>query len=475
MRSQLVFQFMVEAFTTVAFAFLLSFFMVELILPHFNILADKKITFLLGNGLILSPYFWLASIVICIAVALIAGSYPAFYLSAFKPVKILKPGAILAGKFASMPRKALVVLQFSVSVSLIIGTIVVFRQIHFGQHINPGYERSNLLNVQLSPSGKPLDALKNDLLQSGVVVDVAQSSGPATDVLSNASGFFWKGKGSDFKENFAVIAASHSYGSTVGWQIKAGRDFSTDFPSDSAGIILNETAVKYMGLENPVGKIVRWKDGTFNDNSYRIVGVIRDMVMQSPFEPVKQTIYFMTYAPNFLYIRVNPEAGSAAALDKIRAVFNKHLPDAVFDFKFVDEQYASKFAIEKRIGNLVSFFATLAILISCLGLFALTAFTAERRTKEIGVRKVLGASVLHIWALMSKEFVLLTIIATLLSTPLAYYFLQNWLLKYQYHTTLSWWIFAIAGLGALVLTLLTVSFKTIRAALTNPVNALRSE
>lgn len=248
-----------------------------------------------------------------------------------------------------------------------------------------------------------------------------------------------------------------------------------DFPSDSTGIILNESAVKYMGLKDPVGKIVRWKDGTFNDDSYHVVGVIKDMVMQSPFEPVKQTIYFMAYAPNFLYLKIKPGVEILEALTKIRTAFHKHLPETVFDFKFADEQYSSKFASEERIGKLVFLFAALAIFISCLGLFGLAAFSAEQRTKEIGVRKVLGASVLNVWMLISKEFMFLVVIGMMIAIPVTAYLLQNWLLKYPYHVDLAWWIFALSGFGALTLTMLTISFQTIQAALSNPVKSLKSE
>ena len=296
-----------------------------------------------------------------------------------------------------------------------------------------------------------------------------------TDVLSNASGFFWAGKPADLQESFAVIAASHSYGNTVGWHVKEGRDFSKNAPADSMAVILNESAVKYMGLKDPVGKTIRWKDATFNDDVYHIVGVIDDMVMQSPFAQVKQTIYFMTYAPNFLYLKMKSGVETATAMEKIQSVFKKHLPDTISDFKFADQEYDLKFAVEQRVAKLVTFFAVLAILISCLGLFGLAAFTAERRTKEIGIRKVLGATIMNIWLMISKEFVYLIAASLLIATPLTYYFLSNWLAKYQYHTTLSWWIFTVSGLAALGLTVLTVSYQGIKAATLNPVKSLKSD
>ncbi|MCF0060513.1 ABC transporter permease [Dyadobacter chenwenxiniae] len=475
LRSQLVFQFLFESLITVTIALFVSFVLVEAALPYFNAVSDKSLQFVRGSGLLTKPIVWLLIVAFCSAVSLISGSYPAFYLSSFKPARILRSGNVHFGNITSLPRKILVVIQFTVSVSLIIGTIVVFRQIQFGQNRSVGYERNGLINVQMPRGSGQLEALKNDLLESGYLSDVAQSSGPMTDVLSNASGFFWAGKPADLQESFAVIAASHSYGTTVGWHVKEGRDFSKDTASDSMAVILNESAVKYMDLKDPVGKTIRWKDATFNDDVYHIVGVIDDMVMQSPFEQVKQTIYFMTYAPNFLYLKIKPGVETTMAMEKIQSVFKKHLPDAIFDFKFAEQEYDLKFAAEQRVANLVTFFAILAILISCLGLFGLAAFTAERRTKEIGIRKVLGATVMNIWLMISKEFVYLITASLLIATPLTYYFLSGWLAKYQYHTTLSWWIFTISGLVALGLTVLTVSYQAIRSATLNPVKSLKSD
>jgi len=474
-RGQLVFQFITESFLVVAVTFLIAILLVELTLPYFNSFADKEITFLFDGGMAQSPYFLLFSLLLCTFVSLVAGAYPAFYLSSFKPVKILKSGFRHTGRFSLMPRRALVILQFTISVSLIIGTVGVFRQIQFGQERNVGYDRNGLVNVQIPPGSGRLDALKNDLLQSGVVESVAQSSGPVTDILSNARGFDWEGKANGQQGEFAVIAASHSYGKTVGWHIADGRDFAESFISDSSAIIINQSAARYMGLKNPVGKKVRWKDGTFNDSEYHIVGVVKDMIMQSPYEPVKQTIYFMTYAPNFLYIKLNPMASDTVALSKVRGLFDKHLPGSLHDFKFAEDQYVSKFNIEKQIGKLTFLFAAAAIFISCLGLLGLAAFTAEQRKSEIGIRKVLGASIAEVWALIAKEFLLLIVISIFIAVPVSYHFLMQMLSKYHYHSTIPWWIFAGSGFAALVLTLLTISYQAVRAALANPVKSLRSE
>ncbi|WP_310587839.1 ABC transporter permease [Larkinella punicea] len=291
------------------------------------------------------------------------------------------------------------------------------------------------------------------------------------DVWSNNTGFTWAGKSPGLQADFATVGVSHDFGKTVGWQFVDGRDFSRAFASDSSGFVLNETAARFMGLKHPVGETVQW-----NDRRFKVIGVVKDMLMSSPYEPVKQTIYFIPRrAGNFVTIRINPGSSANAALTAIEAVVKKYSPTAPFNYDFVDAEFALKFAAEERIGKLASFITALAIFISCLGLFGLASFIAEQRTKEIGIRKVLGASVANLWGLLSKDFVVLVIISGLISAPIAYYFLDEWLQKYEYRTELSGWIFIAAGLGALGLTVLKVSYQAIKAALMNPVASLRSE
>ncbi|MCF0071041.1 ABC transporter permease [Dyadobacter sp. CY261] len=475
MRVQLVVQFVTESFIVIAFSMLVASVVVQLALPYFNATADKKIEFLFTSDTVFNPYFLLIGVSFCFLVSLLAGGYPALYLSSFKPVNILKSGSVSTGQHSSRPRKILVVLQFTISISLIIGTVGVFRQIQFGQNRATGYERNGLLYVKIPPGTASIEALKNDLLQSGMIASVAQSSGPVTDLLSNARGFHWPGKSATDQDEFAVIAASHRYGETVGWHITQGRDFSQDFISDSSAIIINESAVKYMGLDNPVGKKIRWKDGTFNDSEYHIVGVAQDMIMQSPYEPVKQTIYFMTYAPNYLYIKSSAGVGISDVLAKIRPVFDRHLPGLLLDFQFADQQYDLKFKMENRVGKISLLFAAVAIFISSLGLFGLAAFTAEQRRSEIGIRKVLGASIASVWKLIAKDFVYLTVIAIVIATPVSYYFLTQMLAKYHYRAAIPWWIFGGSGMLALAIAVLTVSYQALKAAFANPVKVLRSE
>jgi ABC-type antimicrobial peptide transport system permease subunit len=265
---------------------------------------------------------------------------------------------------------------------------------------------------------------------------------------------------------------SGEYGKTVGWQFKEGRDFSPAFMTDSNAFVLNEAAVKFIGLKDPVGETLIW-----DDKPFKIIGVIKDMVVESPYQPVRASLYHLIGQQNvnILNVKINPAAGVPEALSKIETVFKKYNPDIPFDYKFVDDEYARKFGNEERIGKLASFFAILAIFISCLGLFGMASFMAERRTKEIGVRKVMGASVFNLWKLLSRDFVVLVFISLLIAMPTAWYFMHNWLQNYQYRSEISWWIFAVAGAGILIITLLTVSFQSIKAALMNPVKSLRAE
>jgi hypothetical protein len=317
--------------------------------------------------------------------------------------------------------------------------------------------------------------LKNELIHSGVVSEMALSSSPITAVWNNEGGFNWKGADMEKGNTFAVCNVTHDYGKTVGWQFVDGRDFSKDFASDSAGVIINETAVQYIGLKNPVGEFISKRN---NGQSWKILGVIKDVIMQSPYEPVKQTHFFLDYndsAASRINIRINPAVSANQALPKIAAVFKKIVPSAAFDYSFVDDDYAQKFTQEERIGKLSGVFAALAIFISCLGLLGLASFVAEQRTKEIGIRKVLGASVYNLWQMLSKDFIVLVIISCLVAIPIAYYFMQNWLQAYQYRIEISWWLIVVTGIGALMITLLTVSFHAVKAALMNPVKSLRSE
>ncbi len=467
MRSQLIHQFFTESLLIAALAFVLSLLLVWLILPTFNEVADKEISILWSN-----PGFWLTGLAFVLLTGILAGSYPALYLSSLKAVRVLK-GTFRTGRLATLPRKVLVVTQFAVSVSLIIGTLVVFQQIQFVKDRPIGYDIDRLLTVPLkSEINQRFETLRSELLQTGAVEEVAKSESPVTNMFITNSGLDWRGKDPGMQDEFVTMRVSHEFGKTVNWEIAEGRDFSRDFATDSMGLVINEAAAMYMGLNNPVGEQVKWGE----NGVYTIIGVVNDMITQSPYAPVKQMIFFIDYDRSDLAsVKLEPNVSIPEALAKVETVYKKY--DAVnpFEYNFADEQYAQKFGDEERVGKLSGFFALLAILISCLGLFGLASFVAEQRTKEIGIRKVLGASVAQLWQLLSRDFVVLILIACLVAIPVAYYFAHDWLQDYEYRTELHWWIFVGAGLGALLITLITVSYQTVRAALTNPVKSLRSE
>ena len=468
LRSQLINQFLSESVLVAFISFVFSIVLVLLLLPLFNKLADKTIEIPWNN-----VYFWLIALSFTFLTGLISGSYPALYLSKFEPIKVLK-GTFRVGRFASLPRKVLVVVQFTFSIALIIGTIIVFQQIQFAKNRPVNYRNEGLITINMSTPDlyKHVNALQTELLATGVVDNMATSSSPTTNVWSNQIGFNWEGKDPNTLPSFGTIAVAIDFGKTIGWQIKQGRDFSKEFATDSLALILNESAVKQVGMKKDiVGQTIQ-----FNDRNYTVIGVVKDMIMQSPYEPVTPTIFL--HDPdwaNVITVAIKQGAPVKNALTKIESVFRKYNPGAPFDYTFNDEDYAKKFADEQRVGNLATFFTILAIFISCLGLFGLASFVAEQRKKEIGVRKVLGASTYNLWQMLSKEFALLVIISCFIAIPLAWYYLDNWLLQYDYRTPISGWIFFVSGIGALVITLLTVSFQAIKAALANPVKSLRTE
>jgi putative ABC transport system permease protein len=467
LRWQLINQFFCESLVVALLAFAVSLALVYFALPFFNQVADKRLTVFWT-----SPVFWLIGIGFSVLTGIVAGSYPALYLSSFQPVKVLK-GTFRAGRFASIPRKVLVVLQFSVSVTLIIGTIVVFRQIEFAKNRPIGYERNGLINIFMFTQEihKHFEAVRQELKSVGAIAEMTESGSPTTQVWNSNGGFTWNGKDPGLAVDFPNNGVSHEFGKTVGWKFKDGRDFSREYASDSLAFVINESAAKFIGFKNPVGETLTW-----NNKPYKVIGVIEDMVIESPYEPVRPALWHIErYDGNLMILKLNPEKSSHEAIDQVKTVFTKYDPASPFDYEFVDEAYARKFSDEERVGKLASFFAVLAIFISCLGIFGLASFVAEQRTKEIGVRKVMGASVMNLWGMLSKDFVVLVAVSLLLAMPLAYYFMTGWLEKYEYRTTIAWWIFASAGAGALLITLCTVSYQSIKAALANPVNSLRSE
>jgi len=472
LRWQLVRQFFVESVLIAAFSFVLAIVVAQLLLPLFNDLADKDMSIPWS-----SPLFWMAGLLFTLLTGLLAGSYPALYLSSFRPVKVLK-GTFRAGRLAALPRQALVVVQFTVSVILIIGTITIFHQIQYVKDRPVGYTREGLLMVSIQSKNVSdhLAVISDQLKQTGLVREVSASQSDATNTWVNNMGFQWQGKDPALQESFTTNGVSPDFGKTTGWQIAQGRDFSADLATDSGSFIINETAVKYMGLTHPLGMTVRW--GNDSIDRYTIIGVVKDMIAQNPDQPVPPMIFFIarySWMMHTVNIRLDPSAGMTRSLAAIQSIFKKYDPGNSVEYRFADQEYAKKFEEDERVGRLAGGFTVLAILISCLGLVGLSSFVAEQRTREIGVRKVLGASVLSLWSLLSQEFVMLVGLSLIIGGPIAFWVMHSWLQNYAYHATLSWWIFALAAGGAIALTLLTVSWQAIRAAMANPVNSLRAE
>lgn len=466
LRHHLIAQFLGESILLALLAFFLAIGIASLGLPFFNGIAAKEMHFPAD-----SPAFWAIALGFTLLTGILAGSYPAFYLSAFRPVKVLK-GIFRAGRGATLPRRILVTLQFTVSLSLIIGTVVVFRQIQVAKDRPVGYTREGLITVPINTDTlqHQAAALRHELLATGMVAGVAESSLPTTS-FENGNSMSWEGQTEQQKYlNFRNVNITPEFGPTVGWTVLQGRDLSRDFATDSSSMLINETALKAAGFKNPIGQRV-----TFYGKPYTIVGVVNDMLANSPYEPIEPAIFIGYGWMGDFTIRIRPGKPTHAALAAIATVFKKFNPASPFIYHFNDDEYAQKFAAETRIGNLAAVFAGLAIFISCLGLFGLASFVAEQRTKEIGVRKVLGAGVFSLWSLLSKEFLLLVLLSMLISMPLAFLGMHRWLEHYPYRTALSWWIFASAGAGTLLITLATVSFQSLKAALMNPVHSLRTE
>ncbi|WP_299364446.1 ABC transporter permease [Winogradskyella sp.] len=470
-REQLIFQFLTESFLIVCFAFVLALGIVLLSLDGFNTLASKTIVFPWANSI-----FWTIALVFILFTSLLAGSYPALYLSSFNPVTVLK-GTFRAGRYSSLPRKILVVTQFTISAALIIGTLVVMDQIQYSKDRPIGYDKEGLVQIPVMSSefvGKH-DVMREQFIKSGGATHMTTTSSPTTNIWSNRSGYNWEGKSEDFQEEFAHTSVNYDFVETLGLNLIAGRGFSREFASDSSGVILNKTAVRYMQIQDPVGKLIRFNNP--DAEPLKIIGVVDDMVVRSPYTPVKQAMYVFERYGNisFYNLRLNPNNSVSKNLELIENTFKANFPNTPFDYQFVDEEYGKKFRAEERIASLAKVFTLLAIFISCLGLFGLASFVAEQRTKEIGVRKVLGASISQLWLLLSKDFITLVVIALVIASPLAYYIMSDWLQKFPYRTSVGWDVFMLACIGALVITLITVSFQAIKAATANPVESLRTE
>ena len=467
-RNALIAQFLLESVILTLLSFVLSLLLIQLVLPSFNTLAATHINIPYTNG-----WFWLIMISYVLLTGLLAGSRPAFYLSGFQPVKVLK-GKIVAAGSAIQSRKILVVLQFTCSIALISSTIVVYQQIQHGLNRPRGYDPNRLLFTE--GWGTPFAALKHDVLETGVVSNITQSLSPVTEVYGRNTVDGWPGR----QANEAMIPAGLAVGDTdyfktVGMQFLAGRNFSGNVGDDSASVIVNEAAVKRMRLQQPLNQTIHWTL-TWVPRNLRVIGVVKDALTTAPFAPAEPAIY--VWQPGWSFTttyRLSPNVPTSVALDRLRPIFNKYRPDFPFAYHFVEDKYAEKFAVEKLVGRLAGVFAALAIFISCLGLFGLIACVAEQRTREIGIRKVLGASVSQVLVLITKDFITLVGISCLIASALAFYFLRQWLDGYYYRIQLGVGVFAGSALGAIAIAIITVSFKAVKAALMNPVESLRAE
>jgi ABC-type antimicrobial peptide transport system permease subunit len=468
LRGQLIYQFLSESLLATFIAFWVAMLIVLAVLPWFNDLANKQIELPVSN-----PFFIGTSLTVVLLIGLLSGSYPALYLSSFNSIQTLK-GTFRVGRFAAVPRKVLVVVQFTVSVTIIIGTAIVSQQISHVKDRPIGFERNNLIyhlaNTQELTNLK-YDVLRNNLLASNVVEEVSQSDYAVTMGGTLGSDFVWDGMDKKNYVLFEVLLSTFNHSKTVGLQIVEGRDFSEKFSTDSTAILINETAANLIGRKNIIGKIIRR-----NGLTLHVVGVVKDALFNSPYRNAYPQIYAIDNNQRYVInIKLKSTEATSMAIAKVGDVFKKLNPSAPFDYKFVDKEFAKKFNTEERIGKLSAVFAILAIFISCLGLFGLASFVAEQRTKEIGVRKVLGATTANLCSLLSKDFVILVLISFFIASPIAYYLMSNWISKYTYHTEISWPTFVLTGIGALLIALLTVSYQAIRAALMNPVKSLKTE
>ena len=466
-KSALVSQFIGESILIAFIAGLFSVLLVQLSLPAYNELTDKKLFIDYGN-----IYFWLSGLALVIFTGVLAGSYPAFFLSSFKPVKVLK-GTFKKSAALVTPRKVLVVLQFTFAIVLIICTIIVKQQIDHAQSRETGYNKNNLIYHHLTGDiEKNYSSIKNELLSTGVASNVTKTSAPLTQSWSDGWGQEWEGKDPNDKTDFYRYNQDEGLGETAGLQFVTGRDFNlSQFPTDSTAMIINESSLKVMKFKDPIGKIV--KD---NGRDWHIVGVIKDFILTSPYEPTRPMLIFGASSWfNTMLIKLNSNHTIAQNLKKAEAIFKKYNPEYPFAYTFIDEEYATKFENEKRTGTLAALFAGLTIFISCLGLFGLATYIAENRIKEIGIRKVLGASVAGVTVLLSKDFLKLVFVSLLIAVPISWWAMSKWLEDYTYRVSIEWWVFALAGFLSILIAVLTVSYESIKAAIANPVQSLRTE
>ncbi len=467
-RNGLISQFILESVLLAFLSGIMAIGLLQLAFPGFNTLAEKTLGIQWTN-----PIYWFVFFGFILLTGFLAGSYPAFFLSGFEPVKVLK-GTFQPIKSVLTPRKMLVVFQFSIAITLIIGTIIVKKQIQHAQDRELGYNKNNLIYVFLDGElGNKLDIIRQEMENANLISAMTCTSSPITQCWSDGWGMEWEGKDPNDRTDIDRFTADGGIAKTFGMQFLAGRDFDLkNFPTDSNGMVINEASLKLMKFKSPIGQII--KD---QGKDWHVIGVVKNFIMRSPYSPHRPLIIAGPKSGwfNTLHIKLNDQLAISESLKKLEVIFKKYNPEYPFNYTFVDKDYAEKFEDESKISTMAGVFAALTIFISCMGLFGLATYMAENRTKEIGIRKVLGASVFGLIQLLSRDFLFLVVISLIIASPLAWWLLHQWLQDYEYRVSISWPIFALAGILAIAIALLTVSFQAIKAAIANPVKSLRSE
>ncbi|MCS4228307.1 ABC transporter permease [Sphingobacterium sp. BIGb0165] len=466
-RRQLIAGFLVESILSVSCAFLMAIIIATLFLPWINTITNTSL-----QVPFMCIQFYLYSILGIIAIGVLAGLYPALFLSSFNPILALK-GKMNIGRGGFSARKGMVIVQFAISIFLMIATYLVIKQLHYTKDRPIGYKSSNLVNVTSRSEliVKNFDILRKELINHRLIQDASLSSSFVNRLSLTGGGFNWQGNETKEGSIMGIFTIDENFAKTVQWNFLKGRNFSKDFKTDSTGIIINEAAAKFMGVTDLTSKQLS-KRGI----NYTIIGIIQNTLSESPFKSITPTAYFLDFLPkNKITLKLNEQQDISQTMKAIAQQFNRFDPDLIFDYAFTDKEYAKQFEQMEMIKSLTSIFTGLAILISCLGLYALVAFLTEQREKEIGIRKVLGASEVGLWRLLCTEYLWLTLIGFLIAAPLAYLLMETWLDDYVYRISISWTVFAFTGLTALGVTLITVSYQAIKAALANPVTTLRNE
>jgi putative ABC transport system permease protein len=466
-RASLMMQFIGESVIMAFISMAIACLLVILFLPLFNELVAKKLSLAFDQ-----PLQWLLFSGIALFCGIVAGSYPSLYLSSFKPISIFRGSPKSGGSTPALIRKGLVVLQFVVSIVLIISTVVIYKQIDHAKKRNLGFNKENLLYLkQKGKMNEKLNVIESDLLATGVVSHAAGCNQTILEMGNNTSGITWKGQDLSKATLIATEFVTSDYINTTGMKLISGRNFYPNNPSDSLVVLINETMAKMIGKKDPLNTTLRWDSVGFT-----IVGVIKDFVFNDMYRAPDPAVIFCypRLASNY-FIRLKANTDPEIALARIESVFKKDNPGYPFEYNFVDDDFDKRFKSEMLISKLSRLFAILTIVISCLGLFGLAAYTAERRTREIGIRKVLGATINNLVSLLSKDFLQLVLIAIVIATPLAWYIMNRWLQDYSYRITIQWWMFLLAAFLSVFIALFTVSFQAIKAAITNPIKSLRTE